>query len=48
MQIFKNLELSKFNTENVINMGNMLRDCHYLININLSNFNTQKYEKYVP
>ena len=37
----KYLELSKFNTENVIDMENMFRDCYSLININLSDFNTQ-------
>ena len=36
-----NLNLSNFNTQNVINMNDMFCKCHSLTNINLSNFNTQ-------
>ena len=36
-----NINLSNFNTENVINMGCMFDGCTSLANINLSNFNTQ-------
>jgi len=36
-----NIDLSNFNTQNVINMSCMLSECKSLININLSNFNTQ-------
>ena len=35
------LDLSQFDTENVINMKNMFKKCSNLININLSNFKTQ-------
>ena len=36
-----NLDLSKFNTQNVTNMSNMFYGCDSLTNLNLSNFNTQ-------
>ena len=39
----KNINLSNFNTQNVINMSNMFYDCKSLTNINLSNFNTQNF-----
>ena len=35
-----NINLSNFNTENVINMSSMFYGCNSLTNINLSNFNT--------
>ena len=38
---FTNINLSNFNTQNVINMNNMFSFCSSLTNINLSNFNTQ-------
>ena len=36
-----NINLSNFNTQNVINMASMFSGCSSLINLNLSNFNTQ-------
>ena len=36
-----NLDLSNFNTQNVINMESMFYNCTSLTNLNLSNFNTQ-------
>jgi len=36
-----NINLSNFNTQNVINMHSMFYSCSSLTNINLSNFNTQ-------
>ena len=36
-----NLDLSKFNTQNVTNMSNMFYGCNSLTNLNLNNFNTQ-------
>ena len=36
------LNLSNFNTNNVIDMSWMFRGCKSLTNINLSNFNTNK------
>ena len=39
------LDLSRFNTQNVINMSYLFHDCFSLINLNLSNFNTQNAEK---
>ena len=36
-----NINLSDFNTKNIINMCNIFYGCSYLTNINLSNFNTQ-------
>ena len=35
-----NINLSNFNTNNVINMGSMFYKCSSLTNLNLSNFNT--------
>ena len=35
------LDLSNFNTQNVINMRNMFSNCNSLISLNLFNFNTQ-------
>ena len=35
------IDLSNFNTQNVINMSSMFNGCHSLSNINLSAFNTQ-------
>ena len=40
-----NLDLSNFDTQNVINMGNMFSNCPSLKNIDLSNFNTQNSTK---
>jgi len=37
----KNLNLSNFNTQNVIDMSKMFNNCKSLTNLNLSNFNTQ-------
>ena len=37
----RNINLSNFNTQNVIDMSRMFGDCVLLRNINLSNFNTQ-------
>ena len=37
-----NIDLSNFNTQNVICMYSMFSGCNSLTNINLSNFNTQK------
>jgi len=37
----KELNLSNFNTNNVINMGGMFEGCHKLKELNLSNFNTK-------
>ena len=37
----KKIDLSNFNTHNVINMSYMFSWCNSLTNINLSNFNTQ-------
>ena len=36
------INLSNFNTNNLINMGFMFDECTSLTNINLSNFNTNK------
>ena len=36
-----NLDLSNFNTQNVINMNEMFSNCSSLTNLDLSNFNTQ-------
>ena len=36
-----NINLSNFNTQNVIDMSYMFLGCSSLTNINLSNFNTQ-------
>ena len=36
-----NIDLSNFNTQNVINMNSMFSNCQSLKNINLSNFKTQ-------
>jgi len=36
-----NIDLSNFNTQNVINMVSMFSWCNSLKNIDLSNFNTQ-------
>ena len=36
-----NINLSNFNTQNVINMKSMLSRCSSLKNIKISNFNTQ-------
>jgi len=38
----KNINLSNFDTNNVINMSEMFYECSSLTNINLSNFNTNK------
>ena len=35
------LDLSNFNTQNVINMESMFSDCKSLLSLNLSSFNTQ-------
>ena len=40
--IFKNINLSNFNTNKITNMNDMFSLCSSLININLSNFNTNK------
>ena len=40
----RKLDLSGFDTENIINMSCMFYNCKNLKNINLSNFNTQKVE----
>ena len=37
----KHIDLSRFNTENVIQMDSMFENCKNLIEINLSSFNTQ-------
>ena len=37
----KSIDLSNFNTQNIINMNGMFCGCSSLTNINLSNFNTQ-------
>ena len=37
-----NLDFSKFNTQNVINMSYMFYNCYSLISLDLSKFNTQK------
>ena len=37
----ENINLSNFNTQNVINMNSMFYGCESLTNINLYNFNTQ-------
>ena len=37
----KSLDLSSFNTQNVIYMSGMFRGCNSLTNLNLSSFNTQ-------
>ena len=37
----KNIDLSKFNTKNVINADDMFYNCENIININLSKFNTK-------
>ena len=39
---FKNIDLSNFKTQNVINMNGMFKGCVSLNNINLSNIDTQK------
>ena len=36
-----NLDLSNFDTQNVINMNEMFSNCSSLTNLDLSNFNTQ-------
>ena len=36
-----NLDFSKFNTQNVINMSYMFYNCYKLANLDLSNFNSQ-------
>ena len=36
-----NIDLSNFNTKNIINMNNMFHGCNSLVNIKLSNLNTQ-------
>ena len=36
------IDLSNFNTRNIINMNHMFYFCHSLMNINLSNFDTEK------
>ena len=36
-----NINLSNFNTQNVINMSNMFSGCSSLVNINIFNFNTK-------
>ena len=43
-EALENIELSNFNTENVIDMSYMFYRCHSLKNINLSNFNTENVE----
>jgi len=42
----KDINLSNFNTQNVINMNAMFERCSSLKEINLSNFNTQKGYRY--
>ena len=37
----KNIDLSSFNTQNVIHMRKMFYNCISLSNLDLSNFNTQ-------
>ena len=39
--LLTNLDLSNFNTQNVINMSDMFYGCNSLTNLNLSNFYTQ-------
>ena len=39
-----NIDLSNFNSQNIINIKGMFSGCKSLKNINLSNFNTQKVE----
>ena len=41
-RFLKNINLSNFNTQNVVYMNCMFKECNYLTNINLSNFITQK------
>ena len=41
-KLLTNINLSNFNTKNVINMRSMFFDCKSLTNINFDNFNTQK------
>ena len=36
------LNVSNFNTSNVINMGHMFQECSSLIDLDISNFNTSK------
>ena len=39
--IYSNLNLSNFNTQNVINMSYMFYNCNSLTKLDLSNFNAQ-------
>ena len=39
-ELLTNIDLSNFNTQNVINMACMFKGCKNIKNINLSNFNT--------
>ena len=41
-----NLDLSNFNTNNVIDMSYMFYKCENLINIDLSGFNTKNVKKF--
>ena len=41
-KLLTNINLSNFNTNNVINMNGMFYGCSSLKDINLSNFNTNK------
>ena len=36
------LDLSRFNTKNVVDMGSMFFECENLMSLNVSNFNTSK------
>lgn len=38
----KTLDLSRFNTKNVVDMGSMFFECENLMSLNVSNFNTSK------
>ena len=40
-KLLNNIDLSNFNTQNVINMARMFYGCKNIKNINLSNFNTE-------
>ena len=42
----KNLNLSNFNTKNVINMDDMFSGCSSLLSLDLSNFNTEKVKNF--
>lgn len=43
-QNLSSLDLSNFNTANVMEMGNMFYNCSTLTSLDLSNFNTEKVE----